>query len=80
VFMSPNVGRISSLAHDSRIGPHGTVSIELMHTVRLIVILALLALQTRVTLRANTDSLSRLDECDFRSNTERCSNNFCFSC
>jgi hypothetical protein len=77
--MSPNVGRISSLAHDSRIRPHGTVSIELVHTIRLIVILALLALQTRVALRANTDSLSRLDECDFRSNAECCSNDLCFS-
>jgi hypothetical protein len=78
--MSPNVRGISSLAHNSRIGPDGTISIELMHTVRLVVILALLALQTGVALRANTNSLSRFDECDFRTYTERRANDLCFSC
>jgi len=68
------------LAHNSRVGPHSTIGIELVHTVRFIVIFALLALQTRVALRANADSLSGLDECDFWSNTERRANNFCFSC
>lgn len=75
MFMSPDVRRISSLAHDSRVRPHCTVSIELMHTVGFIVVLALLALQTRVALRANSDSLPRLDERDFGSNTECCTNN-----
>jgi hypothetical protein len=50
-----------------------------MHTVSLVVLFALLAFQTRVALRANTDSLSRLDERDFGSNTECRSNDFCFS-
>ena len=51
-----------------------------MHAVRLIVVLALLALQTRVALRANANSFSGLDERDFRSNTECCANDFCFLC
>ena len=78
--MSPNMGGVPSLAHDSRVRPHSTISIELMHTIRLIVILALLALQTRVALRTDTDSLSRLDERDFRSNTECRPNDLCISC
>jgi hypothetical protein len=50
-----------------------------MHTVRLVILLALLALQTGVALRANTDSLARFNERDFGAHAECCSNNFCFS-
>jgi hypothetical protein len=79
VLMSPNMCRISSLAHNSGIRPHGTISIELMHTVRLVILFALLALQTRVALRANSDSLSRFYERNFGAYTECRANNFCFS-
>jgi hypothetical protein len=76
MLMSPNMRRIPSLTHDSCIRPHSTIRIQLMHTVCLVIRLTLSALQTRVALGANTNSLTGLDERNFRPNAECRANDF----
>lgn len=76
MLMCADVRRVSSLGHNSGLWPHGTISIELMAAVRLVIILALAALETRVRLRSNSYALSRLDECHLGSNAESCADNF----
>lgn len=78
MLMSPNMRGIATLTHNSRVGPHGTISVELMHAIRLVIRLTLSALQTRVALCPDTDPLTRLNESDFRSNTKCSADDFCF--
>lgn len=68
--MRSHVAGISSLSDNSRIRPHGAISIHLVHTVGLIVILALLTLQARVQLSAHTYALPGLDQRHLGPDTE----------
>lgn len=68
MLMSSHMTRITTLRNDSRIRPHSTISIQLMPAVSLIILLTLSALKTAVTLRANTDSLARLNKGDLGTN------------
>jgi hypothetical protein len=61
-LMRSHVAGIASLSDNSSFRPDGAISIHLMHTVGLIVILALLALQARVQLGAHTYALPGLDQ------------------
>lgn len=75
--MSPHMRRIPSLRNNPRIRPHGPIRIQLMPTIRLVIILALATLQTRVRLRSHADSLARLDERDFGPDAESRADDFC---
>ena len=62
MLMRANMARIPALSHDFRLGPDGTISINLMPAIRLIVLLALRAVETGVDLCSDSDSFSDFDE------------------
>ena len=65
-----DVARIPSLGYDPRIGPYGTISIDLMAAIRLVIVPALLAIQAGVDLSADTDSGTRFDQGDSGPNAD----------
>src|SRR4051812_44777115 len=67
MLVCPNMASITTLANNSRVRPHSTIGIQLMLAISLVIILALSALQTRVGLGADTDTLAFFDECYFRA-------------
>jgi len=76
MLVRPNVFRISALGNNSRLWPNRTIGIKLMSTICLVVILALFALQARITLRADSNSTSLFDKRHFWSNSHCCAHNF----
>ncbi len=62
VFMNTRMGRKSALGDAIRPGIRCSVGIDLLQTVRLIVVLAVAALEARVYLSPNTDPLADLGE------------------
>ena len=76
MLMCANMRRVSTLRHNSCIRPNSAICIQLMATVRLVIILALAAHEAGVRLRAYADALSRLDERDFWTDAESRADNF----
>lgn len=68
---------VASLGDNSSVRPLGTVCVELVGTVGLVVVLALAAVETGVGLRAHADALPGLDERYFRADAESCTDDFC---
>lgn len=60
-LVGTDMTRVSTLGDDSGIWPNGTISVDLVAAVGLVVVFALLAVQARVDLSAYANSLSRLD-------------------
>lgn len=77
MFMRSHVARIPTLRDDAGLGPDGTVGVELMATVRFVVILALSALEAGVRLGADANALSGFDEGHFGADAEGLAYNFC---
>ena len=73
-LMCSHMTGVPSLRDNSGVGPYGTVRILLMHTVRLIVVLALLALQAGVQLGAEAYALPRLDQRHLGTDTQSLAN------
>lgn len=65
-----------TIRNDIRARPDGTIGINLMHAISLIVVLALLALQTRVDLGADADALALLDQRHFGPDPHRFPDDF----
>lgn len=78
MLVCADVRRVTSLRHDSRLRPDSTVGIQLLTAVRLVIRLALLAIQARVALSSYTDSLSDLDQSDLGTDSQRCAYDLCF--
>jgi hypothetical protein len=76
MLVRADVRRVSALRHDARVGPHGTVGIQLMATIRLVVVLALAAHEARVGLGSYSYALAGLDERDFGPDAESCADDF----
>lgn len=76
MLVCAHVRGVASLGDDATVGPLGTVGIQLMATVCLIIVLALAAVETGVGLRSYTNALSRLYQGDFGTNPQRFPNNF----
>lgn len=70
MLMSPNMGRITTLADNPSLGPLSTIGIELLATVCLVIIFALAAFEAGIGLSSYADSLAGFDECDFRADAE----------
>ncbi len=62
VLVRPHMRRVAALRDDPRVGPHGAVRVELFPAVRLVVVVALAAVQARVALRAHADPLALLNQ------------------
>jgi len=77
VLVGSNMRRVASLGDDSGLGPFGTVSIQLMTAVCLVIGVALSAVETRVGLSTNTNSLSGLDQGDLWTDAQSCTDDFC---
>jgi hypothetical protein len=73
--MCPDVGRVATLRDNARVGPDGTVRVDLVLTVCLIVILALPALKAGIALGTDTNTLALLDQGHLGSDTDSLSNN-----
>ena len=61
VLVCAHVRGVASLGDDAAVGPLGTVGIQLMAAVCLIVVLALAAVQTGVGLRSYANALAWLN-------------------
>jgi hypothetical protein len=70
------VRRVSSLGGESGIEIGGAIGIDLMLAVRLVLVLALAALQARPDLSTDTDSLADLGESDFGTDTHDLADDF----
>lgn len=70
VFVDSGVGRVATLRAVPGVQIWGAVGIDLMLTVRLIVVLALSAGQARVNLGADADAVADLGEGDLWANLE----------
>lgn len=76
MLVCPDVRGITTLGHNSGIRPDGAICIHLLGAVCFIIVFALAAFQARPRLSANTNPLSRLDECDLGAYSESFANNF----
>jgi hypothetical protein len=65
------------LRDDARVRPEGAVRVELLEAVGLVVVLALAALEARVALSADADSLTLLDQGDLRSYANGLAHDLC---
>lgn len=70
------VRRVSSLGDNAGLGPYSAVSIKLVAAVSLVVVVALLAVEARVTLCSYTYTLTWLDKGHLWSNSQCLSYNF----
>lgn len=70
MFMRSHVRRVAALSNEACIRPLSTVCVTLLRAVCFIVVLALTAVQAGVRLSTNTDTLTRLDQSDFGTNTK----------
>lgn len=77
MLMSPHVRRITSLRDDSGIRPFGTISIQLLAAIGLVVSITLSAIKTRVRLSTNANSLACFDQSDLWADAECCADDFC---
>lgn len=75
-LMSPNMTGIPSLWHDSSIRPNRTICINLMTAVCLVIIFALLALETGIHLRTNSNPWANFDQRYLWPNTNSGADNF----
>ena len=78
MLVCPHVGRVSTLRHNARVGPDSAVCVELVLAVRLVVVLALPALEAGVALRTDADALTLLDQRYLRSYTDRLADDLCY--
>lgn len=69
--MRPHVRRVPALRHDPGIGPDGTVGVDLLRAVRLVVVLALPAVKTRPRLGSDANALALLDQGHLGSDADR---------
>lgn len=76
VLVGSRVRRVSSLGGEPGIEIRGTIGINLVLAVRLVLILALAALQARVDLSTDTDSLADLCKSDFRTDPDDLADDF----
>lgn len=75
--MSSHVRRVTSLGDDARLGPDGAKRVHLLGAVRLVVVLALAALEARPRLGADADALAGLDEGDLGADAEGLADDLC---
>lgn len=68
--MHTNMARVPALRYNPSAGPYSAVRIDLVAAIRLVVIIALIAVETRVNLSAHTDSRTSLDKRYFWTNSE----------
>lgn len=64
MLVHADVGRIATLQNDVRAGPLGAIGVYLVAAVRLVVVVALLAVEAGVHLGADADAVAFLDEVD----------------
>lgn len=72
--------RVAALGDDAGVGPGGAIGIDLLGAVRLIVILALAAVQARPGLGADADALPGLDERDLGADAEGLADDLVANC
>lgn len=75
--MCPDVGGVATLGNNTRIGPDGTICVELVLAVCLVIIFALSALEAGIALSTDTNTLALFDQGHLWSDTDCLSNNFC---
>ena len=75
MLVCSDVGGIATLRDDARVRPNSAVCIQLVLAVRLIVVLALAALEARVRLSSDTHPLALLDQRDLGANLDRLADN-----
>ena len=75
--MGSHMRRVSALGDDAGIGPLCAIGIELLRAIGLVFVLALPAVEARVRLGSDTDSLAGLDQGDLGSNAEGSTDDFC---
>lgn len=73
--MHSAVRRVTTLGLETSIEVISAIGVDLVLTVGLIVILALMALKTRPDLGTSTDTVADLSESDLVTNTENLANN-----
>jgi hypothetical protein len=70
------MARVPALRYNPGAGPYSAVRIDLMAAIRLVVIIALIAVETRVDLSAHTDSRTSFDERYFGTDSDSSPDDF----
>lgn len=77
MFVGPHVRGVPALRDNAGVGPLCTVGVELIGAVRLVLVLALPAVEAGIRLRADADALAGLDEGHLGPDTQRRSDDLC---